>query len=130
LEETVGVATRVVIAGGGVAALEAALALRALAEDRLSVEMLAPEHHFWYRPLAVAEPSNLGEARQFELPELAAAAGTTFSLVRWVRKSIRQAARVYSLMRPPRRSRRWIQAGGLEVMSCRRAAGAGGFSSD
>jgi len=73
------VATRVLIAGGGVAALEAALALRALAEDRVSVELLAPEPHFWYRPLAVAEPFDLGEVRQFELPELAAAAGATFS---------------------------------------------------
>jgi sulfide:quinone oxidoreductase len=80
LEETVGVATRVLIAGGGVAALEAALALRALAEDRVSVEMLAPEPHFWYRPLAVAEPFDLGEARQFELTELATAAGATLSL--------------------------------------------------
>jgi sulfide:quinone oxidoreductase len=80
LEETVGVATRVLIAGGGVAALEAALALRALAEDRVSVEMLAPEPHFWYRPLAVAEPFDLGEARQFELSELATAAGATLSL--------------------------------------------------
>jgi sulfide:quinone oxidoreductase len=76
----VDVAARVVIAGGGVAALEAALALRALAEDRVSVEMLAPEPQFWYRPLAVAEPFGLGEARQFELAELAAAAGATFSL--------------------------------------------------
>ncbi len=72
-------ATRVLIAGGGVAALEAALALRALAEDRVEVELLAPEPEFWYRPLAVAEPFDLGEVRQFELPELAAAAGATFS---------------------------------------------------
>jgi sulfide:quinone oxidoreductase len=79
LEETVGVATRVLIAGGGVAALEAALALRALAEDRVSVELLAPEPQFWYRPLAVAEPFGLGEARHFDLAELAAAAGATFS---------------------------------------------------
>jgi len=73
------VATRVLIAGGGVAALEAALALRALAEARVSVELLAPEPRFWYRPLAVAEPFDLGEVRQFELSELAAAAGATFS---------------------------------------------------
>src|SRR5215216_4938324 len=78
LEETVGVATRVLIAGGGVAALEAALALRALAEDRVGVELLAPEPHFWYRPLAVAEPFGLGEVRQFDLAELAAAAGAIF----------------------------------------------------
>lgn len=36
-------ATRVLIAGGGVAALEAALALR---EGRVSVEMLAPSLNF------------------------------------------------------------------------------------
>jgi NADPH-dependent 2,4-dienoyl-CoA reductase/sulfur reductase-like enzyme len=40
------VATRVLIAGGGVAALEAALALRELGEGRVSVEMLAPEPEF------------------------------------------------------------------------------------
>jgi len=72
--------TRVLIAGGGVAALEAALALRALAEERVSVELLGPEPHFWYRPLSVAEPFELGEARHFELAELASAAGATFSL--------------------------------------------------
>jgi sulfide:quinone oxidoreductase len=72
-------ATRVLIAGGGVAALEAALALRKLGEDRVSVEMLAPEPQFWYRPLAVAEPFDLGEVRHFDLAELAAAAGATFS---------------------------------------------------
>jgi sulfide:quinone oxidoreductase len=72
-------AQRVLIAGGGVAALEAALALRALAEDRVSVELLAPEFQFWYRPLAVAEPFELGAVTHFELPELAAAAGAAFS---------------------------------------------------
>jgi sulfide:quinone oxidoreductase len=73
-------AAHVLIAGGGVAALEAALALRALAEDRVSVELLAPESHFWYRPLAVAEPFKLGEVRHFELSKLAAEAGATFTL--------------------------------------------------
>ncbi len=73
-------ATRVLIAGGGVAALEAALALRALGEGNVSVEMLSPEPQFWYRPLAVAEPFDLGEVRQFELTELAEAAGATLSL--------------------------------------------------
>jgi sulfide:quinone oxidoreductase len=72
--------TRVLIAGGGVAALEAALALRALAEDRVAVELLAPEPHFWYRPLAVAEPFALGAVRHFELSELAAEAGAMHSL--------------------------------------------------
>jgi sulfide:quinone oxidoreductase len=71
--------TRVLIAGGGVAALEAALTLRALADERTDVELLAPEPLFWYRPLSVAEPFRLGEAERFELQELAAAAGARFS---------------------------------------------------
>jgi sulfide:quinone oxidoreductase len=71
--------TAVLIAGGGVAALEAALALRALAEDRVSVELLAPEPHFWYRPLAVAEPFEFGQVRRFELGALAAEAGATLT---------------------------------------------------
>jgi sulfide:quinone oxidoreductase len=71
--------TQVLIAGGGVAALEAALALRALAGDLVDVELLAPEPVFWYRPMSVAEPFGLGEARRFDLPELAAAAGASFT---------------------------------------------------
>ena len=71
---------RILIAGGGVAALEGALALRALVDDRPTIELLGAEPHFWYRPLAVAEPFSLGEARHFELAELAAAIGATFTL--------------------------------------------------
>jgi sulfide:quinone oxidoreductase len=70
----------VLVAGGGVAALEAALALRALADERLHVELLAPEPQFWYRPLAVAEPFSLGEVRHFDLGDLARAIGATFTL--------------------------------------------------
>ena len=73
-------APHVLIAGGGVAALEAALAIHALAEGRMSVELLAPETDFWYRPLAVAEPFELGKVRQFELSKLAIEAGATFTL--------------------------------------------------
>ncbi len=72
--------TKVVIAGGGVAALEAALALRELAQDRVSLELLAPEPHFWYRPLAVAEPFALGEARHYELADIAERIGAAFTL--------------------------------------------------
>jgi sulfide:quinone oxidoreductase len=68
-------AYRVLIAGGGVAALEAMVALRRLAEDRVDLELLAPEPHFWYRPLAVAEPFGLGLAHHFELAALAEAVG-------------------------------------------------------
>ena len=68
-------AFRVVIAGGGVAALETALALRDLAEDSVSVELVAPEEEFTYRPLAVAEPFRVGEVRRFPLAKLVAATG-------------------------------------------------------
>ena len=66
---------RVVIAGAGVAALETALALRALAGDLVSVELVAPEPEFTYRPLAVAEPFRVGEVRRFPLSALVAATG-------------------------------------------------------
>ncbi|MDQ3894429.1 MAG: NAD(P)/FAD-dependent oxidoreductase, partial [Actinomycetota bacterium] len=80
--------TRVLIAGGGVAALEAALALRALAQDRVTVELLTPETHFWYRPLSVAEPFGLGDVRRFELSELAAVAGASFTLGSLIRVDV------------------------------------------
>ncbi len=73
-------ATRILVAGGGVAALEAVLALRALAEERVAIELLGSEPHFWYRPLSVAEPFELGEAQHYELGALASAAGATFTL--------------------------------------------------
>jgi sulfide:quinone oxidoreductase len=70
----------VVIAGGGVAALEAALTLRELGEDLVRVELLAPEPSFWYRPVAVAEPFGLGTVRHFDLGELAEKVGAGLSL--------------------------------------------------
>jgi sulfide:quinone oxidoreductase len=71
---------RVLVAGGGVAGLEAMLALRALAEDRVELELLAPETHFWYRPLAVAEPVGGGRVAHFELAGIASACGAPFTL--------------------------------------------------
>jgi sulfide:quinone oxidoreductase len=66
---------RVVIAGGGVAALEAALALQQIAPELADVELVAPDQDFTYRPLAVAEPFLAGEVRRFPLATLAEAAG-------------------------------------------------------
>ena len=71
-------AHRVLVAGAGVAGLEAALALRALAGDRVSVEVISPEPLFAYRPAAVAEPFGKGEVRRFPLDRLVAAAGAQF----------------------------------------------------
>lgn len=75
----------VLIVGGGVAALEATLALRDLAEDRVAIEVLAPDEEFVYRPMAVAEPFQHGEARRFPLRPLVERAGaqlTTGALAR------------------------------------------------
>ena len=69
----------VLIVGGGVAALEATLALRALAEDRVDIEVLAPDSEFVYRPMAVAEPFDQGEARRFPLARLIELAGGRLS---------------------------------------------------
>jgi sulfide:quinone oxidoreductase len=68
------------IAGGGVAALETALALRHLAEERVDVELLAPETHFWYRPLAVVEAFGVGRVHGVELAELAESCRGRFTL--------------------------------------------------
>jgi sulfide:quinone oxidoreductase len=47
---------RVLIAGGGAAALEAVLALRALAGDRVRVELLSPSGDYVRRPASVVSP--------------------------------------------------------------------------
>ena len=60
------------IAGGGVAGLEAMMALRALAGGLVHVELLSPEVQFSYRPVAVAAPFGMGEVRRFELAKIAA----------------------------------------------------------
>ena len=70
----------VLVAGGGVAALEAVLALRALAPTQVSVALVAPDQEFVYRALSVAEPFRLGEARRFPLEVLADDAGARYEL--------------------------------------------------
>ena len=61
----------VVIVGGGVAGLEALLALRHMAGDRVRLTLAAPERDFSYRPLAVAEPFALGHAYRVPLSQFA-----------------------------------------------------------
>ena len=65
---------QVLIAGAGVAGLEAVLALQALTDGEVSVELVAPEAEFTYRPLAVTEPFGVGEVKRFPLQKLAEAA--------------------------------------------------------
>jgi sulfide:quinone oxidoreductase len=66
---------RVLIAGGGIAALEAALALRELAGDRVALTMLAPEREFVCRPMTVGEPFGGPLAPRWELASLVAQIG-------------------------------------------------------
>lgn len=61
---------RILIAGGGVAGLEAALALREHLGSRVDIDLLAPEERFVYRPLAVLEPFGLGEPWAYPLDGL------------------------------------------------------------
>jgi sulfide:quinone oxidoreductase len=58
---------RIVIAGGGVAGLEALLALHEMAGNRVELTLIAPDPDFSYRPLAVAEPFSLGRAQRVPL---------------------------------------------------------------
>lgn len=66
---------KVLIAGGGVAALEAALALRELGGDQIATTMLAPSAEFVYRPMSVGEPFGSGQAQSYPLEEIASDLG-------------------------------------------------------
>jgi sulfide:quinone oxidoreductase len=69
-------AFRVVIAGGGVAALEAALALHELAPgDWVEVTLVAPNAEFRYRPLTVHEPFKPAATANYSVAEISERAG-------------------------------------------------------
>ncbi len=65
----------VVIAGGGVAGLEGALALSALAEDLVDIELVSPGDEFVYRPLLVAEPFGAADVLRIDLGRVAGDTG-------------------------------------------------------
>jgi sulfide:quinone oxidoreductase len=68
---------RVVIVGGGVAALETALALADLGRDRTDVKVIAPNTELVYRPMVVREPFAHGAARRYPLAPIVHDAGAT-----------------------------------------------------
>lgn len=70
-----GTRNHVVIAGGGVAGLEATLALSALAGELVDVELLTPGDEFIYRPLQVAEPFGVADVLHLDLTSLMADTG-------------------------------------------------------
>ncbi len=73
---------RVVIAGGGVAALEGLLALNHMAPGRVDVALVAPLDEFAYRPLSVGEPFESMAPRRFSLWDIARDQGASFHRTR------------------------------------------------
>lgn len=65
---------RVVVVGGGVAALEACFALDALAGDRVHVTLVAPNAHLMYRPVEAHDPLALDARVRIPIAHLARAA--------------------------------------------------------
>lgn len=72
----------VVIAGGGVAAVEGLLRLRRLAGDSLALTLLAPDEHFAVRALSVEEPFAGGGVRREQIRHIARDADAD-----WIRDS-------------------------------------------
>ncbi|MBX5442517.1 MAG: FAD-dependent oxidoreductase [Solirubrobacteraceae bacterium] len=66
---------RVVIAGGGVAALETLMALHDLGEQQLRLTVVAPDDDFVLRPMSVAVPFSAGHVTRVPLDEVCAGFG-------------------------------------------------------
>jgi sulfide:quinone oxidoreductase len=65
------VPVRVLVAGGGVAALETLIGLHQVARDRVALTLLAPDKELVYRPLATGDPFAMGAVRRYDLAQLA-----------------------------------------------------------
>jgi sulfide:quinone oxidoreductase len=77
---------RVVICGGGIAAVEGLLRLRRLVGDAAEIELVAPADELVYRPMAVHEPFAFGPPRRYPLRRVArdADAEWTKDALEWV----------------------------------------------
>lgn len=62
---------KVLIAGGGIGALEAALALQDLAGERVAISVVVPGRHLRYRALSVGEPFGAPATPHVEWPAIA-----------------------------------------------------------
>jgi sulfide:quinone oxidoreductase len=69
---------KVLIAGGGIAGVEAALALRDLAGDRVGVDLRDPRREFVFRPFSVGEPYGAARAFRYDLGQLSERCGASF----------------------------------------------------
>lgn len=68
---------KVLIAGAGVAGLEAALALRDMAGDRVEVSLHDPGSEFAYRPFGIGEPYGTTRAFRYDLRRLSELCGAS-----------------------------------------------------
>ena len=66
---------RVVIIGGGVAALETMFALRHLAEERVELTLVSADSELRYQPASVAVPFGRGEVFRYSLSDATGEAG-------------------------------------------------------
>jgi sulfide:quinone oxidoreductase len=66
---------RIIVVGGGVAALETVLALAHLAPEHTDVSLIAPNEELVYRPMTVREPFAHGSAGRYPLRRIAQDAG-------------------------------------------------------
>lgn len=71
---------RIVIVGGGIAGMEAALALADLAADRAALTLVAPDPDFTYKPLTVEEPFTHQPVERHELAPALDELGVNFAL--------------------------------------------------
>jgi sulfide:quinone oxidoreductase len=71
---------KVVIVGGGVASLEATLALREILGEEVAIDVYSPRQEFVYRPYAVGEPYGTARVKTYDLEEVAPRAGAGFHL--------------------------------------------------
>ena len=73
-----GAKQKVLIAGGGIAGVEAALALHDLAGDRIEVGLHDPRSEFVFKPFAVGEPYGAARIFHCDLRQLAESCGASF----------------------------------------------------
>ena len=69
---------KVLIAGAGIAGVEAALALQELAGDRVDVELCDPRRAFSFKPFAVGEPYGSARVFRYDLKALSERCGASF----------------------------------------------------
>ena len=104
-------AHKVVIAGGGVAALEALLGLSELAQERVEIDLVTPNSEFVYRPMELAALFRDERVQHFDLARIAADQGATLVPDRlegvWPDKRARHAVgRAAAVRLAPARGRR------------------------